>query len=332
MLKLIISIILAIWIIANIVCTYVIYKKLINSTKNYEKLDKEAEELKDKYAKALFESKEEILKFYGKEIEDIENKKKIIEKEINEKTNFNNSLLKIREEELNRLISQKEDSEKARVRKEIDEWACSAQEAATENFRKFSEDMAREMTELNDECNALQKKLDEYQAKRDVINQEILRSRAIEENQLFYSVQLDSDSEHDIEVFEEIKPKIIKIEKLNKLIYDNYISKPVGEMVKRVLEGKNPTGIYKVTNLQTKEIYIGKSTSIADRWKNHIKSACGLSGVADSQFQRALKKYGIENFSWELLEETTKENLTEREKYWIMFYDTIHYGYNQRLG
>ena len=136
----------------------------------------------------------------------------------------------------------------------------------------------------------------------------------------------------DVEVFEEIKPKIIKIEKLNKLIYYNYISKQVGEMVKRVLEGKNPTGIYKVTNLQTKEIYIGKSTSIADRWKNHIKSACGLAGVADSQFQRALKKYGIENFSWELLEETTKENLTEREKYWIMFYDTIHYGYNQRLG
>ena len=103
-------------------------------------------------------------------------------------------------------------------------------------------------------------------------------------------------------------------------------------MIKRVLGGKNPSGIYKVTNTKTNEIYIGKSVKIADRFSNHIKSAYGLEGVAESQFQRALKKYGIDMFTWELLEECQKENLSEREKYYIVFYGTKEYGYNQREG
>ena len=103
-------------------------------------------------------------------------------------------------------------------------------------------------------------------------------------------------------------------------------------MVKRVLEGRNPCGIYKITNIDTKEIYIGKSVKIADRWIKHIKSACGLEGVADSQFQRALKKYGVDNFTWEILEEVEKDKLTEREKYYISFYGTKEYGYNLREG
>ena len=125
----------------------------------------------------------------------------------------------------------------------------------------------------------------------------------------------------------DIRQKLNKTDLLNKLIYENYIARPTKEMVKRVLEGKNPSG-----NIKTNEIYIGKSTKISDRFQNHVKSACGLEGVAESQFQRALKKYGIDNFTWELLEEVPKENLNEAEKRWIEFYGTKDYGYNQRLG
>jgi hypothetical protein len=51
-----------------------------------------------------------------------------------------------------------------------------------------------------------------------------------------------------------------------KLIYDVYVSKQVQEMVKRVLQGGAPSGIYKITRLKTGEIYIGKSTNVKDRW------------------------------------------------------------------
>lgn len=256
----------------------------------------------------------------------------LLEKEIEDKKAFNNNLFKIREEELNRLIEEKKKEKITLIEREVEDWARSAQQAANENFQEWNQELRglREQMEAN--YIKLKEEVDDFQEKRNVINQEILRSRAMEEEEDFYKLQLDNDSKHDLEIFSTIISKIIKIDTLNKLIYDNYINKSVKELTKRVLEGKNPIGIYKVTNINTKEIYIGKSTNVADRWKNHIKAACGLSGVADSQFQRALKKYGIENFTWELLEETTKEKLSEREKYWISFYDTTNYGYNQRLG
>ena len=183
--------------------------------------------------------------------------------------------------------------------------------------------------------NALEKvnaELAEAQSKRDAINEQILRQRAIEEQRDFYRICITSDDLADINVLYHIKSNLFKPTFLDKAIYDNYVSKYVKEMSKRVLKGENPTGIYKVTNIQTQEVYIGKSTTIADRWTNHCKSAYGLEGVSDSQFQRALKKYGIQNFTWELLEKTTKEQLTNREKYYIEFYNTTKYGYNQRIG
>ena len=48
--------------------------------------------------------------------------------------------------------------------------------------------------------------------------------------------------------------------------------------------------------------------------------------------QRALKKYGVDSFTWELLEEVPKENLNEREKYYIEKYDSFYNDYNSTLG
>lgn len=81
-----------------------------------------------------------------------------------------------------------------------------------------------------------------------------------------------------------MKARLHKTSFLDKIIYDTYVSKYVKEMAKRVLTGSDSSGIYKVTNIRTNEIYIGKSTTIATRWQNHCKSAFGLEGVADSQF------------------------------------------------
>ena len=186
--------------------------------------------------------------------------------------------------------------------------------------------------ELAKELYDVASELEEYQQKREAINQEILRNRALKEKTDFYRIMLTPESLEDIKIIKGIREKLHKQEFLDKMLYDNYISKSVKEMCKRVLEGEDPSGIYKITNISTQEIYIGKSTSVATRWTNHIKSACGLVGVADSQFQRALKQYGIENWTFELLEKCPKDKLTEREKYYITFYDTINYGYNQRIG
>lgn len=114
--------------------------------------------------------------------------------------------------------------------------------------------------------------------------------------------------------------------------YDNYVSKAAQEMVKRVLEGKAPCGIYKITRLKTGEIYIGKSTNIKDRWIQHCKSCYHCGTISHSTLHTTMEKDGINNFTFELLEEVPKEKLTEREKYWIEFYDSKKYGLNEKVG
>ena len=257
---------------------------------------------------------------------------KQLDGEIEQKKEFNSNLLKIRQDELDRLMAEKYAAAEAKIQSDINEWAESAQEAATEYATAKINTYEIIEADYRDRIADLQAESSEYQEKREALNEEILRQRRLEEEQEFYRVNLDNDALEDIDLINSIRPRIKKFDLLNKLLYDNYISRPTKEMVKRVLGGKDPSGIYKVTNIKTQEVYIGKSTTVGSRWQNHIKSACGLEGVAESQFQRALKKYGVQNFTWELLEEVDKSKLTEREKYWISFYGTTKVGYNQKVG
>ncbi len=305
--------------IGLVVFLYVRYRKKVKNIK-VEK----AEEIKA-YAE---KQNEQVLNEYDENVR----KNELLSAQIKEKQTFNSSLQRVREEELDLVLQKEKEKKTNEIKREIEEWAKSAQEVATLEYESVVDSYNKSLEETYEKLRNLYIEVNEYKEARDAINAEILRQRAINENQDFYRIQIDEDSKHDIEVINSIRPQIFKFEILNKLLYDNYVSKPAKEMVKRVLEGKNPSGIYKVTNIETQEIYIGKSTTVADRWINHIKSACGLAGVADSQFQRALKKYGVDSFTWELLEEVPKDKLTEKEKYYINFYDTTHYGYNMRMG
>ena len=47
---------------------------------------------------------------------------------------------------------------------------------------------------------------------------------------------------------------------------------------------------------------------------------------------KAIAKYGKENFTLEVIEETEDNLLNEREMYWIQYYDSYKKGYNQTLG
>ena len=265
-------------------------------------------------------------------IKDLNDKIKIIENDIESKSKFNETVHKMREQELDRLIEEEKEHKLALVDLEVQDWAASAQEVARDNYNQLLVDQEKEIQAKKEQVKYLITQLAEQQSKIEAVNREILRQRAIEEKNEFYSIQISDSAKNDIEILNEIRPRLSSLEIFNKFIYDNYIGKPTKEMVQRVLAGKNPSGIYKVTNIKTHESYIGKSVKIADRWQNHVKAASGLGGVAESQFQRALKKYGVDQFTWEVVEETEKDELSSREKYWIKFYNTKQYGYNEREG
>jgi len=94
------------------------------------------------------------------------------------------------------------------------------------------------------------------------------------------------------------------------------------EMIKRVTGGRDVSGIYKITYLRTGEAYIGKTTNIKKRWGEHCKSALDIGTIAHSSFHTRLKKDGLWNYTFEILEEVPKDQLTEREKFYISLYGT----------
>lgn len=87
-------------------------------------------------------------------------------------------------------------------------------------------------------------------------------------------------------------------------------------------------GIYKITNKINGKCYVGQSIHIKKRFQEHIKSKF------DTPLCKAFKKYGIENFDFEIIEECKKQELNEKEIYYIKIFHSCvdEHGYNLTYG
>lgn len=77
--------------------------------------------------------------------------------------------------------------------------------------------------------------------------------------------------------------------------------------------------IYKITNNETGQVYIGQSIHPETRWAEHRRNKYSKIG-------KAIQENGVENFSFQIIEYAG--NYTERENYWIDYYNSIETGYN----
>lgn len=92
-------------------------------------------------------------------------------------------------------------------------------------------------------------------------------------------------------------------------------------------------GIYKIENLINGKIYIGQSVDINYRFKNHKSESFNpKSNAYETAIHRAIRKHGIDKFSFEIIEECNQNELKEREIYWIKYYDSYGKGYNMTHG
>lgn len=88
--------------------------------------------------------------------------------------------------------------------------------------------------------------------------------------------------------------------------------------------------IYQIINDINKKVYVGKTEfSIEKRFKEHCKDAFKERDEKRPLYS-AMRKYGIEHFHIELLEET--DNPEEREIYWIERLKSFKTGYNATQG
>lgn len=94
-------------------------------------------------------------------------------------------------------------------------------------------------------------------------------------------------------------------------------------------------GIYKITNKINGKCYIGKSVDIHDRWIRHHSRAFQEN---DRQYNcylyRSIRKYGLDNFTFEVIEECSFDELNDKEIFYIDFYNSFNrdYGYNMTRG
>jgi group I intron endonuclease len=84
-------------------------------------------------------------------------------------------------------------------------------------------------------------------------------------------------------------------------------------------------GIYLLRNNVNGKVYVGQSVDICKRWYFHRLSA---NRGDKSPLYSAMRKYGINEFSVQVLEECEVTKLDEREAYWMDFYEARERGYN----
>lgn len=85
--------------------------------------------------------------------------------------------------------------------------------------------------------------------------------------------------------------------------------------------------IYKITNKVNGMSYIGQTRyTVEFRWKQHQHKK------DNTYFHNAIKKYGVDNFQVEILEECEYKDLDSKEIFYIAKYNTFEKGYNLTIG
>ena len=158
------------------------------------------------------------------------------------------------------------------------------------------------------------------------------KEKEIEENFQFYSISIDAKDRNDIQTLERVKKDLNSPRILSMLIWTTFFRDKITELCNNVLGTKTIIGIYKITNQETKECYIGQSVDIAKRWKDHAKCGLDIDRPQGNKLYQNMIEYGLWNFTFELLEECPREQLNEKEKFYISLYDSCNYGFNSNKG
>lgn len=269
-------------------------------------------------------------------IEEANAKKESIE-QINEK-------LKRNSETYIELIEKNENSyndilEQLKEKKEELEQLTDSVNFVTINYSNLDEEYRQKKEELENECVALAQKQSELESNIKDISQKLaaakaaqLREREIEEKEEFYKLTISEQDLADVKRLLELRFSFRNTNLMSKLVWSEYFLKITNQLCTRILKDKTVIGIYKITNLVTKQSYIGQSVDIASRWKQHIKCGLGIDASHTNMLYNSMQKYGVWNFAFELIEQCSKEQLNEREKFYISLYQTDKFGYNMTQG
>lgn len=206
------------------------------------------------------------------------------------------------------------------------------EEVAKNEYKTILEDCVssfqQQITAKQNELSEVNKKLSDLTAKLTSAVEAAKRAEELRVKQDFYRLQLSQADIEEITRLREVTPYLRDSEPLNKVIWKVYYEKPYTDLIGRVVGTGVHTGIYKITNIENQMCYIGQAANIADRWKQHIKRGIGAEAPTRNKLYPAMLELGVENFTFEIVEEVERSKLNEREDYWQEYFHAKDFGYS----
>lgn len=178
----------------------------------------------------------------------------------------------------------------------------------------------------------LQGKIKDLQAKQLAYIQMKQREEQIEQQQDYFRLQVSKEDQQDVEFLREAQVRLTHKEAIDKVIWDVYYKPAYDALMSHLFNGSDKVcGIYRITCIINGKAYIGQSNDCKERFRQHIKSALGYTSTTNKLYQE-MKKKGVENFTFEILETVPRDQLNEREVYWIDLCRTRDTGLNSTKG
>lgn len=200
-----------------------------------------------------------------------------------------------------------------------------------------------------DAADSFAEELDAYEGQRQLWEQELKKWRnrvsvekdtyhtawahnhSVLEDEVRHYLGLTDRDRGDLDELMRVCGKLRNPVPVYKAIYDVYFKTSVGVMAQDI--GANGVcGIYLLTDRTNGKVYVGQSVNIGDRWRQHVRRGCGaeVGTIAGGKLYGAMMEHGVWNFKFEVLEVVDKDSLTEREKYWIHYFNSVENGYNSK--
>lgn len=308
------------------------YDNLTN--KFVQEKQRQEQELKDDYQKWEVQKNNENISFLETQMKlkediagldsQIEEKKKSISNLEKQATEAANSI----EAKVFDLMSS-EFAQKASL--EVDHCkylSAQAQEEYETMMKELMETYIAKRDELVEDYNKVAAQLHDARTKADAAVEVNKRAELQRQEKDFYRLQLSEIDLEEIKRIKSIEPYLRKKEPLNKVVWKVYYEKPYTDLIGRVVGQGRKTGIYKITNIENGMCYVGQAVDIADRWKQHIKRGIGADPPTQNKLYPAMLAIGVENFTFEIIEQCDGNMLNEREDYWQTFYHAKDFGYS----
>lgn len=273
---------------------------------------KELEQKKQEYTNKYLQFQEQQNKQYNQFCNDLEEKKRLQQDKI--------------DAEIQGLV----DSERERLLGQVNIEVEKRRRAYNDSLKEYITKCNLQKEEIAEEIEQIKTQLLQLKSARELTIESYKKEQEILEQQDYYKIKLSEADKEDIKVLRSIEPRLTNREALNKLIYDVFIRQPMNDMLYRVLGDKDKCGIYKITHIPSQKVYIGQSVNIKRRWTSHIKSAFNIGDIAHQRVHDTMAEEGIDSFTFEVIEEVSKDRLNEREKYWINYYKSQDWGWNQK--